>query len=101
MLRGEGYQSKEIALKGRRSVTASLFEDTYNSFYDLANLPSGSQSINRLPYAVTSVQANNWARTAETPDALLQGRVAGLNAIRRSVIYFFAVFHLYIQPTSH
>src|SRR5689334_5990359 len=26
VLQGEGYQSKEIALKGRRTVTASLYE---------------------------------------------------------------------------
>lgn len=85
LLQAEGYQAKEVALKGRRSVTTALYEDTYTSYYDVANLPLGTQSISRTPYAVTSVQTtNNWAHTAETPDAFLQGRVAGLNAIRRS-----------------
>ena len=85
MLQGEGYQAKEVALKGRRVVSASLYEDTYVSYYDGANLPLGTQSVNRIPFAVTSAQATrNWAHTAETPDALLQGKVAGLNVIRRS-----------------
>lgn len=85
MLQGEGFQTKEVALKGRRTISTSLYEDTYVSFYDGANLPFRTQSINRIPFAVTSVQATrNWAHTAETPDALLQGKVAGLNTIRRS-----------------
>lgn len=85
VLQGEGYQPKEIALKGRRTVTTALYEDTYASFYDAATLPQGNFSNSRIPYAVTSVQTTgNWARTSETPDAFLQGKVAGLNAMRRS-----------------
>jgi len=62
-----------------------LYEDNYVSFYDAAVLPFGALSNSRIPYAVTSVQSTgNWARTYETPDAFLQGKVAGLNAIRRS-----------------
>jgi len=85
VLQAEGFQTKEIALKGRKTITAALYEDTYTSFYDVAAFPYGTQTISRTPYAVTSVQATeNWAHSAETPDAFLQGRVAGLNAIRRS-----------------
>ncbi|MDB5205093.1 MAG: TonB-denpendent receptor [Flavisolibacter sp.] len=85
VLQAEGYQAKELALKGRKTVTAALYEDTYSSFYGAAALPFGSLPNNRIPYAVTSVQSTgNWARPAETPDAFLQGKVAGLNAIRRS-----------------
>ena len=85
VLQGEGYQVKEVALKGQRTVTAALYEDSYTSFYDAAVLPYGTQPVSRSPYALTSVQTtNNWDRTTETPDAFLQGKVAGLNAIRRS-----------------
>lgn len=85
VLQAEGFQTKEIALRGRKNITAALYEDTYTSFYDVTALPSGTQTISRTPYALTSVQAtNNWAHSAETPDAFLQGRVAGLNVIRRS-----------------
>ena len=82
---GEGYQAREIALKGRATVAAVLYEDSFTSLYDAANLPFGVQPVNRIPFAVSSVQtANNWARAAEVPDAFLQGKVAGLNAVRRS-----------------
>ena len=85
VVQSEGYQTKEIALKGRRQVAAALYEDSYASFYDAAQLPVGSQSQSRIPYAVSSVQAtSNWGRTYETPDAFLQGKAAGLNAVRRS-----------------
>ncbi|AHF15129.1 SusC/RagA family TonB-linked outer membrane protein [Niabella soli] len=85
VLQGDGYQSKEVALKGRNKVATVLYEEAFASFYDGANLPFGTQATNRIPFAVTSVQSQgNWAHTSETPDAFLQGKVAGLNAIRRS-----------------
>ena len=85
VIQGEGYQTKEVALKGRAKVVASLFEETYTSYFDAANLPFGPQSVNRTPFAVSSVQStHNWTNAAETPDAFLQGKVAGLNLIRRS-----------------
>ena len=85
LLEGEGYQAKQIALKGNSRITASLYEDTYASFYDLANLPLGTTMKSQLPFAATSVQTNgNWARITETPSSYLQGSVPGLNAIRRS-----------------
>src|SRR3954469_23066974 len=36
----EGFQSKEIALKGRRTVSALLYEETFNSMYDNVTTPS-------------------------------------------------------------
>lgn len=85
LLRGEGYQAKEIALKGRINVSAALYEDNYTSFYDAAVLPFGNKSNNRIPYATTSIQTTgSWAHTNESPDAFFQGKVAGLNAVRRS-----------------
>lgn len=85
VLQAEGFQTKEVSLRGRRTITAALYEDSYTSFYDAAALPYGTQTINRIPYAVSLVQAtNNWAHAAEVPDAYIQGRVAGLNAVRRA-----------------
>ena len=84
-LEGEGYQTKQIALKGNTRITASLYEDTYTSIYDGANLPLGTSMKNQTPFAVTSIQTDgNWGKVTETPSSYLQGRVAGLNAIRRS-----------------
>jgi TonB-linked SusC/RagA family outer membrane protein len=85
LLEGEGYQTKEIAIKGRSKVTAALFEDTYNSHYDAANLPFGPVSQTKIPFSVSSVQTNGaWGKVTETPSTYLQGRVPGMNVIRRS-----------------
>jgi TonB-linked SusC/RagA family outer membrane protein len=82
---GQDYQEKQVALKGKTIVKVSLYEDGFNSFYDQAILPYGNKTKNLTPYAVTSVNASDsWARAVETPDTYLQGRVAGLNAVRRS-----------------
>jgi TonB-linked SusC/RagA family outer membrane protein len=84
-VQGGGYQSKEIALKGRNRISAALYEDTYNSFYDYAQLPSGAKLKSQTPYSVTSIQTQGaWDRSFETPDSYLQGKVVGLNATRRS-----------------
>ncbi|MFI5129392.1 MAG: SusC/RagA family TonB-linked outer membrane protein [Chitinophagales bacterium] len=85
LLEGEGYQSKQVALKGKNSIAAELYEDTYTSFYDLAHFPLGPISQNHSPFAATSIQTDgNWGKTTETPSSYLQGSAAGLNSIRRS-----------------
>ena len=85
MAKGEGFQSKEIALKGRKTVTTSLFEATYHSVYDVAYLPFGPRPKNQVVQAATSINTQgNWTHAAETPDAWLQGQVAGLDVTRRS-----------------
>jgi TonB-linked SusC/RagA family outer membrane protein len=85
MISGPGYQSRELALKGRTTVDVSLYEDAFQSVYDEAKMPYGSDPMNQIAHSVTSFNTDgNWQRTAETPDTYLQGRVAGLNAIRRS-----------------
>jgi TonB-linked SusC/RagA family outer membrane protein len=82
---GPGFQEKQVPLKGRTSVSESLYEESFNSVYDVATLPYEKTAKNQIPWAVTSFNANDsWARATETPDTYLQGRVAGLNAIRRS-----------------
>ena len=47
LVEGEGYQSKQIALKGQHHIAASLYEDTYTSFYDVAQLPLGPARQNQ------------------------------------------------------
>lgn len=82
---GPGYQVKEIVLKGRRNITAMLHEASFNSVYDDAVLPFGKQPKNRIIYSVSAVNADDkWQRVPVSPDAYLQGSVAGMNVIRRS-----------------
>ena len=82
---GEGFQSKEIPLRGNPVVNISLYEDSYNSIYDVAILPFGSKTKNQLVNAVSSVSTlDNWARNNESADGYIQGKVAGLNSTMRS-----------------
>jgi TonB-linked SusC/RagA family outer membrane protein len=82
---GPGYQRKIVALKGKSSVSISLFEEGYASQYDLTTLPYSVVPKNQVPFAVTSINTQGtWNRALETPDSYLQGRVAGLDVVRRS-----------------
>ncbi|MBW4888974.1 SusC/RagA family TonB-linked outer membrane protein [Mucilaginibacter sp. HMF5004] len=82
---GQGYQTKDVALKGRKNVTTVLFEDGYNSVYSKAVMPFGEAKLNSLTGSVASVNTNGgWDTKRETADSYLQGRIGGLNAIRRS-----------------
>lgn len=82
---GPGYQRKDISLHGNTNITVALFEDTYNSAYSLVTLPYGTDSKNKTPYSVSAINTQgNWDHPLETPDAYLQGRMAGLDAVTRS-----------------
>ncbi|KAI9459593.1 TonB-dependent receptor [Russula earlei] len=82
---GEGFQAKEVALKGNKRVEARLYEDAFNSVYDAAYLPLGPKPANQTPFAVTSMSmGNSWNRNTESVDGYLEGQVAGLNATMRS-----------------
>lgn len=85
VISGPGYQQKDVALKSRKEITASLFESAFNSFYDEAVSLSGPIQINKSTAAISTISTEgNWALSNETPDSYLQGRVPGLNVIRRS-----------------
>lgn len=82
---GPGFQTKDVPLKGRKSVSVILFEDTYNSVYDIAQTPFGQTPQNQSTNALSSINTQGgWETNNETADTYLQGKVAGLNAIRRS-----------------
>lgn len=81
----EGFQDKDIALKGRGEVSASLYEADYHSFYSGITVPFNKAARTEVADASTGINANDtWSVTTETPDSYLQGKVAGLQAIRRS-----------------
>lgn len=85
LLEGEGYQTKQVALKGQNRFNAYLYEDTYGSFYDVATVPQYQVMKSQTPFALSSVQTEgNWGNITETPSTYLQGKASGLNAIRRS-----------------
>ncbi len=84
-INAEGFQSKEVPLRGLKSVTVALFEEAYNSIYDNVTLPFGVRSQNQTVNAIGSVNTGGaWTQPLESPDAYLQGKVAGLQSIIRS-----------------
>ncbi|MDT3402124.1 SusC/RagA family TonB-linked outer membrane protein [Mucilaginibacter terrae] len=82
---GQGFQYKDVAVNGRTIVNAALYEDSFNSMYDLVSLPFRQAPKSQISYSVASVNTDgSWNRPKETPDNFLQGQVAGLNVVRRS-----------------
>jgi TonB-linked SusC/RagA family outer membrane protein len=84
VISGEGYDTREVPSKGRNTIAIALLDDTYESFHDPVTMPMGLQNKKQVTASVSQYNATSWAQNAEMPDALLQGRIAGLNAIRRS-----------------
>jgi TonB-linked SusC/RagA family outer membrane protein len=84
-IEGEGYQTREVALRGKATVHTSLYNESHFTFSDVANMPAKQQLQSQTSAAIASVQVNDsWGRITETPESYLQGKVAGLNVIRRS-----------------
>lgn len=81
---GEGYNTRLIPLQGRKRLDVSLLDASHESFSEPVTLPTGVQSRKNVTASVGQYNVNGWQQTSEMPDALLQGRIAGLNAIRRS-----------------
>lgn len=85
-LSADGFQDKQVALRGRNTVMVEMYDVAFPSFYGQSTLPFGTVSKNFIPYSVQSLNADNkWQQGAtETPDTYLQGRIAGLNVQRHS-----------------
>lgn len=85
IISGAGFQSKEVPIKGRNTVSVRLFEENFSSVYDVAQLANVQKPYSQVVNAVSSVNTQSkWQTSAETPENYLQGKVAGLNVIRRS-----------------
>ncbi|ADY54235.1 TonB-dependent receptor [Pseudopedobacter saltans DSM 12145] len=80
-----GFSPKEIALKGRKEIEISLLDEEFNSVFDLVTMPMKKVTKSNVPYAIGSINANDvWQRGMASPDSYLQGKISGVNAIRRS-----------------
>ncbi|MFT3844935.1 MAG: SusC/RagA family TonB-linked outer membrane protein [Lacibacter sp.] len=85
VITGEGFDTKQVSLKGRNQFTVSLLYESNTSFQESVILPTGKMQKRNLTGSVTGVNVNSsWKRPLETVDGLLQGQVPGLNVIRRS-----------------
>lgn len=85
LVSGAGFQEKEIPLKGRKELLIKLHEETYSSFYDQAAYGFKTKRLSHISGSLSTVNPQGgWKLNNETPDTYLQGRVSGLNVIRRS-----------------
>ena len=84
-LSAEGYEQRQVALKGRDDLKIALVTETGKSFQQNITLQHGSMPLRNTSSAIAAYNVNgNWSRPFESIDELLQGQVAGLQAIRRS-----------------
>ncbi|SHG46915.1 TonB-linked outer membrane protein, SusC/RagA family [Flavobacterium fluvii] len=85
---GENYQTKVYALKQQKSeIEIYLYEPNYAPSYEVANLPSGDkmQYDNTNATSVVNFEKGQWSSPVnESIGGFLQGKVAGLTAIRSS-----------------
>src|SRR5699024_75096 len=83
----EGYDPKNIPLRGKKSLQVIMKEETRFSFYSNVQLPYSEGIKSNTTFSVTKVKnRDKWSTPFESPGAFLQGRVSGMNVIRRSGI---------------
>lgn len=82
---GEGLQTRLLPLKGRKTISIKVNDESHESVYEQLEMPNGKLLKAYSPSAAIGAQAyNTWANPMEMPDAFLQGKASGLNSIRRS-----------------
>jgi TonB-linked SusC/RagA family outer membrane protein len=84
VVNGDGYNTREMPLKGRNNISVALLDESHASIHETVILPQGAQPKSHVTASVAQYHVNGFNQPAETPDAILQGRMAGLNVIRRS-----------------
>ena len=79
-----GYQTQEVALKGKTVVNVVMSEDA-QLLQEVVAIGYGSQKKKEVTGSVSSVKAEDFNAGVKTnPVGLLQGKVAGLNIIKTS-----------------
>jgi len=84
LISGPGYQKKRVSLKGQKSVNVYLHDETFNGVYGDVMTPLGEIANNHVTASQSQLTGNHFLNQATSPDALLQGTIAGLNTIQRS-----------------
>lgn len=81
---GPGYTGKDISVRGRDVINIELYEEGFKSVFDDVYTPAGEQSATTGTNSWSPVKANTILSTKTTADAMLQGKVAGLDVVYRS-----------------
>lgn len=80
---GEGYQNKEVAVRGRSEVIVKLYDERLKTYYGSAVMPMGTKSKTSITGAVSTIQLNI-INTYVSADQLLDGEVSGMRSIMQS-----------------
>jgi TonB-linked SusC/RagA family outer membrane protein len=82
---GNGYQSKIVAVFKDKAINLKLFPQNFTSLYNEVSTVLGVQTQARTVASVGNIgMQNSWANDSESPMSFVQGKVAGVNATRRS-----------------
>ena len=84
LVEADGLGSQIVPVKYREQIEIVLHSQIVNSFHDVLVTPTGNRFKKLMTEAVEKHNPAGFQQPAETIDEWLQGRVAGLNAIRRS-----------------
>lgn len=85
LIDAEGYELKQIALKGRQQLAIALQDASLQSSQENIVMPLEVLPIRKNVAAAAHYNPQGaWKGARESVDALLQGQVSGLNSIRRS-----------------
>jgi TonB-dependent SusC/RagA subfamily outer membrane receptor len=84
IISGEGFSTVHVPLRGRQSVDVALLDESVESMYEPVTTPNGIKAKKDVTASIAQYNVDGWRNVTETPDALVQGRIAGLNVIRRN-----------------
>jgi len=79
----QGYHTKLVPVKGKNLVIR-IYPETFSSLFASINVAGGSQPLARTIAAVGFQNGRQWTANNETPASNYQGRLSGVNTIRRS-----------------
>ena len=79
-----GYATRKLYITGSKNLIIRMYEDGYKGVEEMIMTPFGMESTLNSAFAINSASPDLGSATATTPDVLLQGTVAGLNAVSRS-----------------
>ncbi len=84
LVEADGFDAQLVPVKYRERMEIILQSRTVASYHDVLVTPTGDQYKKMMTASADQQTPDAWQQPLETVDAWLQGRVAGLNSVRRS-----------------
>jgi len=80
-----GYHTKLLPVHKGKLAIVKIYPTSYSSLFTEVALPTGVQSIARSSSSISFINTQGgWTTNSESPNGYMQGRMSGVNAIRRS-----------------